>query len=563
MAWWLFFLIAYSLVMLVVWWRQGPRRAIAAGIFLSLLVPEWVRYYPFGPPPEGFFNTGSLWINLRVAVTVVGVCLYLLHPKATRNWKLMWSDWAMLGLMGTHLVSDTLADGFSWTILLRIYGEWFLPYVAGRIAIQSVGDARWALPFAVGVTLILASFSVAESVLKLDPNPSEMLLVDLSEGLPKPTLRPEDGTPRDAERIGFKRSYGPTMHPIYFATLQLLLLPWMVYAASRSLRVKTVPYWWAGMPLVCLLGIAAPISRAPVLAIGIVVYVMVMILRPQSRYRLGIAGAVVAIVLLLGWDVIIGGLEKFTGEDEHRKVVIIDGKPVKYSGTRHRFLLFEEYSPALWQTGLVGWGTERLVTFPPNVPRASGGVASTTILEETPPPLMNLDLTGKGRRMRPTTPYVPPLPTSVKEAEVATLDNAFLLYTLRFGFLGLFFFAALNVTAAWNYIRLALMPKTEGVVWLAAMAGTIVAMGFVLLTVWMPQDFGYFYLFLVGASAGLLAEKENPQLPAEQPHQSSKRRRRRHRRSSEAPSWPDEPLGEKKLLHEEAAEEPLSEEAPK
>jgi len=564
MFWWLVFVIAYAVVMLTVWWRQGPRRAITAGVLLALLVPEWVRWYPMesgGVLPEGAqFNTASVWINVRVAVGILGVCLYMLHSKSTYNWKLMWSDWAMFGLMGTHLVSDSLANSFELTTLgttlLRMYGEWFLPYIAGRIAIQSIGDARWALPLAVGVTLVMASFSLVESITKINPNPFEWALLNVTDGVPQATPRPEDGTPRDADRIGFKRSYGPTMHPIYFATLQLLLLPWMIYAASRSMKVRSLPFWWGAMPVVCVVGMAGPISRAPLLAIGILIYVMVMIFRPQNRRTMGIVAGVCAAVLaldvMLNTNVILGALEKFTGEDTHSKEVVIDGKKVKYTGTRHRFLLFEEYANAMWSGGPFGWGTSRVSTFPPDVPRASDRPAPPMVdltAPETPAPAQPLDMTGQGRKMHQRRSTITVLPPGVTEAQVATLDNSFILFTLRFGYLGLLFFTAVVALGAWNYIRLATVPNAEGAAWLAAMAGTLVAMAFVLFTVWMPQDFGFFYIWLIGASAGLLAEKENPQLPSVEPQKNSRRKHRRRRRSQRPEAW-EEPVSQEHVSKE-------------
>jgi O-antigen ligase len=354
------------------------------------------------------------------------------------------------------------------------------------------------------------------------------------------TVRPEDGTPRESDRIGFKRAYGPTMHPIYFGALQLLLLPWMVYAASRSLRSKSAPSWWAAMPLICILGICGPVSRAPIMAVGIMFYVMFMILRPQSRRTMSLAAAAVALVLaidmLSGADFVLGGLERITGEDQYQKEVVIDGRKIKYTATRHRFLLFDEYGYALRNAGLFGWGTDRLSSFPPNVPRASANPSEPQdVLEAKPQAPLTIDvMTGKKLRpsQMPRPQSGPVLPSATRLAEVETLDNSYLLFTLRFGYIGLIFFTAITATAAWNYIRLALLPEAEGKMWLTAMAGTVVGMAFVLFTVWMPQDFGYFYLFLCGASAGLLAEKENPKLPpdhAPAKHRRRKRRSRRHR----------------------------------
>lgn len=502
MALWFIHFGLISAGMLWIWRRNGPRHAIVAGTLLVALVPEWVRWYPFEPggvlSDPLLFNSNSLWITVRVACGAFGGCLYVLHPRATYNLRLIWSDWAVLGLAAVHLLSDSLLDGFQLVTVLRAYGEWVLPYLLGRIAIQSMFDVRWALAIAVTAALVLAVASAAESLFSLDPNPSEILA-----GLER---RPEEGTPHRVERLGVKRAYGPSMHPIYFAALQFLLLPWTLYAASRAIKSQSSPIWWSAMPLISAIGIAGTVSRAPFLAIGGFVYVLILILKSQWRPALAIAGVVLALTAVAGWSRIITGLEDVVGENRRDAVAIVDGKEVKWTGTRHRLLLFQEYWPAIRSTGLLGWGTRRMTGFPPDIPRSSRPASENSISD---PVEAEAGVTPSRTAVAQIPAFAVPV---ARESDVDTLDNAFLLMTLRFGWLGLVFFTAVLVLGIWNYVHLAVTGSAEGRIWLAASAAAMAGMALILLTVWMPQDFGFFYLWSIGASAGLLAERENPQL---------------------------------------------------
>lgn len=497
MALWLIHFGLISAVMLWIWRRNGPRHAILAGTLLVALVPEWVRWYPLEPggvlSDPSLFNRHSLWITMRMACGVLGGCLYLLHPRATYNFRLMWSDWAVLGLAAIHILSDFLLDGFSLTTVLRAYGEWVLPYLLGRIAIQSMADVRWALAIAVVVALLLAAESAAESLLSLDPNPSEILA-----GFER---RPEEGTPHRIVRLGFKRAYGPTMNPIYFAALQFLLFPWTLYAASRALKSQTVPMWWSTMPFVNVIGIAGTVSRAPFLAIGGLIYVLILILKSRWRPALAIAGVVLALAALAGWTRVITSLEDLVGENRREAVAVMEGKKVKWTNARHRLLLFDEYWPAIRGTGPLGWGTRRLTGFPPDIPRTSREASQDSLVN----PVEKEAQKPVARRPALAAPVA-------REVDVEALDNAFLLMTLRFGWFGLVFFAAVQILGICNYVRLAVTGNGEGKVWLAASAATTAGMVVFLFAVWMPQDFGFFYFWTIGASAGLLAERENPRL---------------------------------------------------
>ena len=481
---WMFALVTIGCVVLLVWRLVGPRRAVGCGMMLSLLVPEWVRWEPV---------LDVVWFNVTVSVAAWSLILYLCHPLSTYNFKLNWCDYAGIGMVATHIISDSFNSGPGAVVLLRAYGEWMLPYLAGRVAIQEVGDARWLLPCAVGVTLILATFGLLEMFI---PGTN----ANIFEQLVQQQRGDEIRTPYDMHRtlgpIDLQRAYGPTHHPMYFGVLMFMLFPWMVYADSRAAK-KKAPWWWRAMPYVCFVGVVSSISRAPILAVPLAIYLMYLILKPNWRPVLLGAGVVGIIALFLTWDKIQYAMESIAREQNSDRMVKIHGKEFRFTGTSHRWLMFVAYGPALQRTGPLGFGTARCAHFPPDVPENKG---------------------------------IP--------VEMFSVDNAFLLYSLRFGLLGFLCFSAMGIAAQWGYLKFALQPNVEGGVWLAAMASTLAAMAFVLFTVWLPQDFGFFYLFCIGASAGLWAEHDAPCIAALELRNQERsdrkgRRRRRHSRSPE------------------------------
>ncbi|MDB5348561.1 MAG: hypothetical protein JWP89_6938 [Schlesneria sp.] len=90
---------------------------------------------------------------------------------------------------------------------------------------------------------------------------------------------------------------------------------------------------------------------------------------------------------------------------------------------------------------------------------------------------------------------------------IGTVDNAFLVMGLRFGYLGLscFFVWCAGVVTIWIRIS-ASSSTTPGLkAFSAAMAGVSMTMLATLLTVWMSRDFGFWYIRIAGASSGLNA----------------------------------------------------------
>jgi hypothetical protein len=183
-------------------WRYGPQRAIGCQVLIACLVPTWVRFEGFG--------IQDLPIDCRVISTVFGLVAYCFHPRATFPWRLGWLDAVMLSLVAVHLASDIDNSGWSWTLPLRVYGEWFVPYLAGRLALQSGEDMRALAPVGLAVALVLAVGGAFEGISGY--HPWEWIYGE----------RDYDGIVRDQPRWGVTRAWGCCGHPIYFGFLQVL-----------------------------------------------------------------------------------------------------------------------------------------------------------------------------------------------------------------------------------------------------------------------------------------------------------------------------------------------------
>lgn len=462
--------------------RVGPRQAIAAAALLTLLVPQWVRWDV----------SSGVWINVPTAITVLMLALYSFHPQATFVFRLRLCDWAILAMIGVHIASDIANDGFSISILLRAYGEWFMPYVAGRLAFQRIDDVRWALPLAAGVSLALALQGVVEAMLSLRPNLFEFLSMQ-----ERPVPKGIESNAANASRWGFKRAYGPLMHSLYFGVVQVILMPWLLYAGQRMMRNRTDEPggkgWLWSIPVTAL-GVASSLTRGPFLAIGALIYGMYWVLTPRNRFVLGVIGVVAVLATIAISGSVLDQLDALTGEDLSAQTTKLDDKDEKFTSARARTLLFKVYAHPMKYAGLLGYGTEACSSFPPDVP-------------------LNQPV-----------------------GKVKAVDNAYILFTLRFGYLGLLLFLAINVTAAWQFLSLADAASGDLKVWLAAMAGMVVTAMLMFMLVWMPQDIGFLYLFSLGASSGLVLDAK--------PIGKEGKQRRRRSAPKELGEPPMRPIGD-------------------
>jgi type IV secretory pathway TrbD component len=205
----------------------------------------------------------------------------------------------------------------------------------------------------------------------------------------------------------------------------------------------------------------------------VALYLTALIVQPRLRKVLAIFITLLLLGGILGWQTILDGLHRWSGELQkpHRQqpTVVIDGERVVYSGTLTRVYLFDVYGVAMRRAGWLGFGTERTSTFPVNVPV---GQQHTETLKRLP-----------------------------------WIDNQYILLVLRFGYLGVAVFITFCLSGVFAMLMVCRRCGGRGMVFFGGLAATIVAMMLLLLTVWMPHDFGFWFLWTLGVSSGLAGRK--------------------------------------------------------
>lgn len=453
MAW---YIILGLLIAVFLWLsiKRRPQFALGIVIPIAFLFPVWVMLPVFGAREGTIVGTG---IDLRVGIGAAGLALYCCFwKKATYPFSLVPCDIAMIGLVVVHVASDLINQGPSWDIPAHLFGEWWLPYVGGRVAFQFRRDISeyWKVLAVVSMGLAFLAISEAFTNVSLP----EMIFGE----------RPTEGVDRIHTRWGIRRAYGPCLNPIYLGVLQLILLGWTVDVFLRVLRNRASVVWVVA-PVLSLVGIICTGSRGPLVGLVIAAVGMLFNLRPKLRVPImGVAG-LAAILLVANRNYVLESLESLAGENRASRssVIVINENKEQFTSARSRFLLVELYSIAMKRSGLLGFGTEAVTGFPVRVPLGPQEVETM-------------------KRIR-------------------FVDNTYVLMTLRFGYSGVFFFTAALIAAALQfwYVCSRMPTETPGIL-AGCLGGSIVGAIPVLFTVWMPPDYGFPLMWTCGISSGLL-----------------------------------------------------------
>jgi len=447
--WWLL-VSGLIIVFVVLSWRAGVPRALGVVGLIAMAAPAWCMLPLLRVPAGSIVGSG---VDVKVAVGTAALLLYSFLPGRTFPVRLVPCDLIAIALILVHLTSDTLNSGFSWVTLGRAYAEWYLPYMLGRLAFQRIADLNvLALTFAT-LAMLLGVLAIVEGV-------SGVNWLESAFG-----WRPLEGFPRDASRWGFKRAYGPAMHPIYFGGQLLFFMAGCIYLAWSAAGLRQ-PIAWLFSPLLPALGIVFTGSRGPVLGLLLALLCQVFFRWPQLRVGLLVCGA-----LLLGLGVayqepMLELLESWSGESGQRQVVI-EEETHSYSGTRNRLLVFDVYGIALKRSGWLGFGTQAVSGFPVNVPL--------------------------GPREADTL------------KKVRFIDNSYMLLTLRFGWLGLLLLLAIcaaSIGQLWLVSRKSCSTRCR--LWAVALCSSSLSLLALIWTVWMPHEIGFPLVWSWGASSGLL-----------------------------------------------------------
>ncbi len=475
---WVLSVVCLVAIFVLLSYRYSPQAAIGWVVALSWLFPAWLILPLVEGAPDSIVATG---LDIKTTVATMCLVLYCVMPGRTFPIRLVMCDYAMLALVAAHLLSDISNDGFSWMILGRMYVEWYLPYVAGRLAVQSWQDANRLWPVVAAVCICMSLAAVPEAW--FDFNVFESVFGP----------RPVEGTSRDAVRWGFQRAYGQAMHPIYFGVMQLLLLGWASYATVRALHRRTNVVWIFSMAPV-IVGIVATASRGPLLGIAAGLAALYFCFYPRIRILAGGAFLAMVAAAIVFQEPIVRQLEKWSGERSQE--IVIDGETHKQSSVRSRINVMRVNKIALRRSGLLGFGTRAVTGFPINVPLGPVEVEALN--------------------------------------KVRFIDNTYILLTLRFGYLGAICFIAASIISLWQLYSVGTLFQGQSQQWFChCLMSFLFAALLVLATVWMPYEIGFIVIWSFGISSGLSLARIRGKL-AHVPHRSRDSRAQSKRRSSDS-----------------------------
>ncbi len=432
---------------------RRPSVGVGVVVPIAAILPAWVLLPLFDTPDGTLYGSG---IDLKVAVGSLCLAAYCFMPKRTLPLRPVPLDFVLLALILVHVVSDALVSGFSGMVVGRAYVEWYLPYLLGRIACQSFEDMRWVAFTFGGIALFLGGVSAIEALTGTN-------LFEVAFG-----NRPVEGFSRGASRWGMKRAYGPTMHPIYFGIVGLLALGWTVFLSRNAIH-KKVHVLWLFVPIAVLALVVFTGSRGPILGVALAGLGVVFMNWKSSRIPLAMVGIACAALLVANRDAVVTQLEEWGSggrEVRTRELTLGEGETLVHSGTRNRLSILAVYETAVKRSGLFGFGTEAVSTFPINVPV---GPAELKTIKQT-----------------------------------RYIDNTYLLLTLRFGYLGVSFFLVACIVAVVQLAIVADRHQGRSPSRLASsVGGCLLAIYAVIATVWMPPDYGFLLIWTMGCSSGI------------------------------------------------------------
>ena len=425
---------------LVLYLRRGPVASLGPAMVVSFLFPVWLEE-----------KIGGIPFSVQTSVAVITMLAYVCHPNGRILSPLTLLDFGIALLFCSHLLTEVMIDGVYLALPFRAYGEWVLPYVAGRFAVRDTNDLKAISPWVMGVLVLLAIASCVESVARV--NVFELLFGD----------RPVELSNRNAARLGFKRAFGPAMHAIFFGMLMVVLTPWLC-CQYQNLESRISRKWTVCAFAVAFLGILSTVSRTPVLTvIGAAMILLATLVKPV-RWPVAATGILAVLAFVVFPGQVVDVVSEYTGGGHQKRLMAVDGEAEVYSSSRSRLLVVKKYSDTMMKAGFTGYGTRATSKFPPDIPH----------------------LLGKEENRQ----------------SMKMVDNAYVLFTLRFGWLGcgaLILLLCTSVFCCWTLY--AERPDQ----WFAAAMGAMlfVYTTFSLNLVWQSYDFGLPVLSTLGVVSGL------------------------------------------------------------
>ncbi|EGF25679.1 O-antigen ligase family protein [Rhodopirellula baltica] len=441
-------------------WKHGKHYALGAGMAASMLAGTWFDIVVLGTH-----------INVIMATAIVLLVVYCTH-----SWREIFRflgpiDYLIGALTIWHVIVDTYYGEQPLAVAAQAYGQWMLPYAAGRYAFLHRD----------GLLKLAPVFSIIGAVISLLCIAEAWTGINLWEA----AFSPRDELVTFGGRLRYDIAYracGPTRHAIFLSNVLLTMVPFAILMTQREIAwIPRLSKWnrWIGSILltVLLLGVASSLSRGP-----IVTLILAGGLALAWHYRPAAWGLSVVVIVLAGlvasnWDGFLRLLESDANEHKRAAVLVVDDQQVVYTGTRNRLVNLQVYVPILIEGGPLGYGTISSTGFPP----------------------ANL----------------PGLPTDPKvRKRLGIVDNAFLNNGLRFGWVGLVLFAGLFIAAATTAFQLSRRASTYFFPldqrYFIATATLTLAFLFEIATVFWSYDYALWIIFGFGVLSGSASSLKRP-----------------------------------------------------
>jgi hypothetical protein len=401
-----------------------------------LVVPVWF-YVPWR----------SLHRDVRSATAVAVLLASMMQPFAHRGRMVLFlSDFLLLLLIVIMVASNVVNGNLAPLMPVDLIREWLLPYLMGRLFLQSSADVDRILPVFCWIALGLSLLSVAEGISK----------VNVLDWFFKNNWQ-QFGMEALGERWGMKRANGNQSHPIYFGVTLAMLLPWTLRAARLAVW-RHGPKWWRYTPWILCAGMVCTGSRSAQVAALCVFGADLFYHHPRYRATMVVLALVGALVFVVYREEVVAILAKIGQEREELEKVKIWGVPHDYNGTLHRDLLYIVYGDAIDAVGWLGYGTG----------------------------------------LEPMSAHLDPN----MDPRFQSIDFHYLRFYLQYGIVGLIAFFLFCLAGIWN-----LFPTIYRGGPLAGFAaglfGALVGVLFVLRGVYLSMDFGWVMLFTIGVGVSL------------------------------------------------------------
>jgi hypothetical protein len=377
--------------------------------------------------------------NITESIIFLGL---LIRPDPDSRFRLRLADLLIVLLTVTIGISMARDTGLGLGTIPSLVLRWTLPYLMGRCLLKSPDEIRRALGMMMVCALLLAVYSGFEAITGVNLL-SNLFGIHLKWS--------------GERRWGLERAHGMSTHPIYYGMIVTMILPWAI-EARRLAKLRQGPFWWLAMPVVVLGAVFVSMSRSVWVSSWIALGSHFFFTHRRWRIPLLVLALVGGAAAVKFKEQLVDLAHMITQpEDEPEQLIIIDGEPYVYTGSRHRLLLFIVYKDTMLTAGAFGHGTD----------------------------------------------FHEELNDEVLENTFKSIDDHYIYMIVIYGYASIVLFVLLSLTVKLYLLRIA-WPLREPYAPLAgSLFGVLLGLDVMLLTVWFAPSFGTVWLFTAGASTCL------------------------------------------------------------